>query len=70
MKIGGKMKRKICVVLRNHSVVTSDWYGVNYDSEILYPDYSEYTKQDYEELQKLLNARGIKENDYERWFVS
>lgn len=63
------MKRKIVVVMRDSSTIESEWYSVGYDSEPLFPDYSEKTKQDFDELLKLLNNNGIRSNDYSRWFT-
>jgi CRISPR/Cas system CSM-associated protein Csm4 (group 5 of RAMP superfamily) len=63
------MTRKIVVVMRDSSIIESEWYSVDYNSEPWFPDYSDNTKQDFDELLKLLNDNGIGSNDYSRWFT-
>ena len=61
------MKRKIVISMRDLSIIESDWYEVDVNSEPLYTAYSKSTKQDFEELDKLLIHKSIKNNDYESW---
>jgi hypothetical protein len=55
--------------MRDSSVVESDFYDIDYNSEPLFPDYSESTEQDFNELQNLLHKNNVGENDYDRWFT-
>ena len=63
------MKRKVVVVLKDSSVIESDFYDVDRSSEPLFPDYSESTEQDFDEFQDLLNKNNIRAKDCDRWYT-
>ena len=63
------MQKRIVIISRSGKKIFGDWYESDDNSPLLFPSFSKYTRQDYNQLSELLVKVKFDLIYYDSWYV-